>query len=149
MIRGLIFEYTYQYTPATFNLFFPGAIIYAVNAILNDKLDPDQRAYLFYYIHTGKRLRSLGSARTVNGTFMALLALAYDKGVISYAEAVWFREQFNDNELLKSNEARPPRSGWAVDMDIAAGDVAAGSTDALADRFAEITLFNEFTDGVI
>lgn len=149
-IKGLIFEYTFQFLPASYNLLYPGAIIYAVNAVLNDKDDPEQRMYFFFYIEAGRRLRSLGSAPTVTGTFSAMLALAYDKGVISNAEAVWWKQRFNSDPILQDNKRiTSVKSGWAVDMDAAATDVAASNADILAERFAEIALFDELTEGVV
>lgn len=152
-IKGLIFEYTFQFQPASFNLVYPGAIIYAVNAVLNDKHDPDQRNYFFFYIEAGLRLRSLASAPTVTSTFMAMLAIAYDKGVISNAEAIWWKERFNsDDDFFIKNKrilSVSVKSGWAVDMHGAATNVEASSADALANRFQDITLFDELTEGVV
>lgn len=148
-ILGLIFEYVFQYTPDSYSLLFPGAIIYAVNAILNDSKDPERRNYLFFYMEVGRRLRSLGSARTVNNTLMAMLALAYSKGVINQAEAIWWKNEFNKDELFVDRKfLTAVRSGWAVDMDVAAVDIAAGNADVLADRLAEITLLDQFTVGI-
>lgn len=144
----MIFEYTYQHAPTSFHWFFPASIIYAANAILNDKLDPEQRAYLFYYIGVGRNLRSIGSASTVNGTMQALLAIAYDKGAITNAEAMTFTEQFKGDSFAKDIEGRPAVNNWVVDMDAGAEDAATASADALASRFAEISLFSEFTEGV-
>ncbi|KAI8943582.1 hypothetical protein NX059_001577 [Plenodomus lindquistii] len=148
-VKALIFEYTYQYKPSDWHAYFPAAIIYAANAVLNDRFDPEQRAYFFYYIHVGRSFRSLSTASTVNGTMQALLALAHAKGAITSAEAVGFTDEFSDDYFAKEIKIKKVSNGWAVDMDKAASNKEAANTDFLANRFQEITLFSEFTEGVV
>ncbi|KAF2855091.1 hypothetical protein T440DRAFT_415184 [Plenodomus tracheiphilus IPT5] len=148
-LKALIFEYTYHIKPSDWNQFFPTAIIYAVNAVLNDRLDPKQRAYFFYYIHVGRSFRSLSSASTVNATMQALLAIAHAKGAITSAEAVTFTKEFSDDYFAKESKIRKVMNGWAVDMDVAASNKEAANADFLANKFEEITLFSEFTEGIV
>ncbi|KAJ4369796.1 hypothetical protein N0V83_005560 [Neocucurbitaria cava] len=161
-LKSLIFEYTSQHPPTHYNQLFPDSIIYAVNAVLKDKLDPSQRFYFFYYIHLGQKFMSMGGGRAVNGTMQALLALAHDRGAITSAEAVKFTEKFRvDEECAGGGESRHGEvegaggkegrgeNGWAVDMDLAIADTKAAAVDLLVTRFEEITLFNEFTEGIV
>ncbi|CAO2648429.1 Nn.00g076960.m01.CDS01 [Neocucurbitaria sp. VM-36] len=148
-LKSLIFEYTYQHPATHYNQFFPAPIVYAANAVLNDKLDPQQRFYFFYYVRLGQKFKSTGGGRAVNGTMQALLALAYDRGAITSAEAVQFMEQFRDDEYVKEAEVVRMESGWAIDMDLAIEDTAAAKVDLLVNRLEEITLFNKFTEGLV
>lgn len=146
---GLVFEYTYQYPPSHWSQYLTAIIVYAINAVVNDRHDPWQRAYLFYYIQVGQKARTEIKSTAINGTMRALLALAHDKKAITSAEAVRFIEQFRDEDCVNADEETKVNRNWAVDIDLAADDSAAANVDLLSNRFEEITLFNEFTEGLL
>ncbi|KAF1844764.1 uncharacterized protein K460DRAFT_98206 [Cucurbitaria berberidis CBS 394.84] len=148
-LKSLIFEYTYQYQPTQYNQMFPDSILYAANAVLHDRLDPERRPYFFFYMQLFHVFGSMGGGKAVNVTMQALLAIAHDKGAISSTEATQFTERLKDETSPKENEVVKTEHGWTVDMDHAIAGTAAANVDQLAHRFEEITLFNEFTEGVV
>ncbi|KAH7111884.1 hypothetical protein B0J11DRAFT_191567 [Dendryphion nanum] len=125
-LKGLLFEYAHRCSPTHYNLVIFAAVIYAVNATLSDPLDQDRRAYILFYVQMGFR----ANYRGLSDTIQAIIALAHDKGVVSSAEATQFARHVGD----------VGKSGWVVDVELAASDAVAANVDSLGEKFEEITL---------
>lgn len=131
-----------QYAPAYWNLALSGAMVFTVNAVLNDLSDSERKNYLYFCISMSQRL--LPSYVYMIETIRAILAIATDKGAITSAEAI--RIEADSASLQRDRRTGRSRGGWTVAPTI--NDNVAGAIDTLADRFEMITLFSEFTEGI-
>ncbi|KAH7113806.1 hypothetical protein B0J11DRAFT_140351 [Dendryphion nanum] len=138
-LKGLLFQYTHICSPAYYSLMSSGAIVYAANAIMNDLHDPERRAYVYFYVQMGLRT----NYRSLTDNSLAIVALAHDKGIITSTEAACFAKQ------VGHVGERGVGSGYIIDVERAGSDAVAANVDSLAERFQEITLFGEFTEGVV
>lgn len=131
-----------EYAPAYWNLSLSGAMVFTVNAVLNDQSDQERKNYLHFCISMSQRL--LPSYVYMIETIRAILAIATDKGAITSTEAI--RIEVESASLQRDKRTGRSRGGWTVAPTI--DDNIAGAIDTLADRFETITLFNEFTEGI-
>jgi hypothetical protein len=138
----MLFAFAIQYAPAYWNLALSGAMVFTVNAVLNDKSDTERKNYLAFCISMSQRL--LPSYIYMIETIRAILAIATDKGAISSAEAI--RIEVESAALQRAKHTDRSKGGWVVAPTV--NDHVAGGINTLTDRFETITLFNEFTEGI-
>jgi len=76
-----------------------------------------------------------------------LLGIAVQSGGISSSEALSIQEHFSSQE----RRSRPGGSGagFVLDMDRANTDWNAAQADSLAIEFEDMSLFTDFTDGIV
>ncbi|KAF2633415.1 hypothetical protein BU25DRAFT_444170 [Macroventuria anomochaeta] len=141
-LKGMLFMFAIQYAPAYWNLALSGAMVFTVNAVLNDTSDAERKNYLAFCISMGQRL--LPSYVYMIETIRAILAIATDKGAITSAEAI--RIDVESAALQRAEYTDRCRGGWVVAPTV--NDNVAGSINTLTDRFETITLFDEFTEGI-
>jgi hypothetical protein len=139
---GMLFMFAIQYSPAYWNLALSGAMVFTVNAVLNDLDDQDRKNYLYFCISMSQRL--LPSYTYMIETIRAILAIAIDKGAIKSAEAMSI--EMESAALQRDRRTERSKGGWTVAPTM--NDNKAGAIDTLAERFETITLFNEFTEGI-
>lgn len=139
---ALLFKFAIDYTPAYWNLSLSGAMVFTVNAVLNDLEDPERKNYLAFCISMSQRL--LQSYVYMIETIRAILAIATDKGVISSAEAICIDAE--SVALQRAKYTNRCKGGWVVAP--TADDNVAGNITTLTERFETITLFGEFTEGI-
>lgn len=132
-----------QYAPAYWNLALSGAMVFTVNAVLNDLSDAERKNYLYFCISMSQRL--LPSYVYMIETIRAILAIATDKGAITSADAI--RIEVESASLQRDRRTDRSRGGWTVAPTL--NDNVAGAIDTLAERFETITLFSQFTEDVI
>lgn len=142
LVVGILFMFAIQYAPAYWNLALSGAMVFTVNAVLNDKNDKERKNYLAFCISMSQRL--LPSYVYMIETIRAILAIATDKGAITSAEAI--RIEVESASLQRAKYTDRSKGGWVVAPTV--NDNIAGSINTLVDRFETITLFNEFTEGI-
>ncbi|KAF1926748.1 uncharacterized protein M421DRAFT_93664 [Didymella exigua CBS 183.55] len=140
--EGLLFMFAIEYAPAYWNLALSGAMVFTVNAVLNDLSDQERKNYLYFCISMSQRL--LPSYVYMIETIRAILAIATDKGAITKAEAI--RIEVDSTSLQRDRRTDRSRGGWTVAPTV--NDNKSGAIDTLADRFEMITLFDEFTEGI-
>lgn len=131
-----------HYAPAYWNLALSGAMVFTVNAVLNNKSDKERKNYLAFCISMSQRL--LPSYVYMIETIRAILAIATDKGAITSSEAI--RIEAESASLQRANYANRSKGGWVVAPTVS--DQVAGGINTLTERFELITLFDEFTEGV-
>ncbi|KAJ4320878.1 hypothetical protein N0V94_003177 [Neodidymelliopsis sp. IMI 364377] len=141
-LKGLIFMFAIQYTPAYWNLALSGAMVFTVNAVLNDKSDTERQNYLSFCISMSQRL--LPSYVYMIETIRAILAIATDKDAITSAEAI--RIEAESAALQRAKYIDRSKGGWNVVPTV--NDSVAGGINTLTDRFETITLFDKFTEGI-
>lgn len=142
LVTGILFVFAIQYAPAYWNLALSGAMVFTVNAVLNDKFDTERQNYLAFCISMSHRL--LKSYAYMIETIRAILAIATDKGAITISEAI--RIEAESAVLRHSEYNDRSKGGWVVAPTI--NDQVAGDINTLTERFETITLFNEFTEGI-
>jgi hypothetical protein len=131
-----------QYAPAYWNIALSGAMVFTVNAVLNDLSDQERKNYLYFCISMSQRL--MPSYVYMIETIRAILAIATDKGAITSTEAI--RIEAESNSLQRDRRTERSRGGWTVAPTV--NDNKVGAIDTLAERFETITLFSEFTEGI-
>ncbi|KAM0556846.1 hypothetical protein ACHAPJ_005518 [Fusarium lateritium] len=119
------------------------ALIHVSNAIIGDTKDPAWRFYLFFCIQTYADLRrSFRFAETIG---RSLVSMTLQQGDLSATEARRLMEQFEENRL--NSAADNIRATFMVDLNLAMTDPEEASVESLSDRFEDIALFREFTNG--
>jgi hypothetical protein len=141
-LKGILFMFAIQYSPAYWNLALSGAMVFTVNAVLNDLEDQERKNYLYFCISMSQRL--LPSYTYMIETIQAILAIATDRGAITSAEAISI--EVESASLQRNRRTERSKGGWTVAPTM--NDNKAGAIDTLAERFETITLFNEFTEGI-
>ncbi|KAJ4340815.1 hypothetical protein N0V87_002167 [Didymella glomerata] len=140
--EGILFMFAIQYSPAYWNLALSGAMVFTVNAVLNDLEDQERKNYLYFCISMSQRL--LPSYTYMIETIQAILAIATDRGAITSAEAISI--EVESASLQRNRRTERSKGGWTVAPTM--NDNKAGAIDTLAERFETITLFNEFREGI-
>ena len=131
-----------QYAPAYWNLALSGAMVFTVNAVLNDLADTERKNYLTFCIAMGQRL--LPSYVYMIETIRAILSIATDKGAVTSSEAI--RIEVESAALQRTEYTNRCKGGWVVAPTV--NDNVAGNINTLTERFETITLFSEFTEGI-
>lgn len=131
-----------QYAPAYWNLSLSGAMVFTVNAVLNDLGDTERKHYLAFCISMSQRL--MPSYVYMIETIRAILAIATDKSAITGSEAVIIEAE--SAALQRAKRTDRSKGGWVVAPTV--NDNVSGNIDTLTERFEMITLFSEFTEGV-
>ncbi|KAJ4357060.1 hypothetical protein N0V95_002798 [Ascochyta clinopodiicola] len=142
VMAGILFAFAIQYTPAYWNLALSGAMVFTVNAVLNDVGDKERHNFLAFCISMSQKL--LPSYVYMIETIRAILAIATDKGAITTAEAI--RIEAESVAMQPAKHVDRSKGGWVVAPTL--NDNLAGDINTLTERFETITLFNEFTEGI-
>ncbi|KAJ4005180.1 hypothetical protein NW766_011328 [Fusarium irregulare] len=119
------------------------ALIHVTNAILGDTRDPSWRFYLFFCVQAYGELRR--SFRFAETSGRSILSMTLQQGDISAEEARKLMEQFEENRLSKPSD--DIRATFMADLNLAMTDPEGASVESLSDKFEEIALFQEFTNG--
>ncbi|KAJ4985949.1 hypothetical protein SVAN01_08531 [Stagonosporopsis vannaccii] len=141
-LKAIIFLFTMQYSPAYWNLAISGAMVFTVNAVLNDLGDKERKNYLTFCISMSQRL--LPSYLYMIETIRAILAIAADKSAITGAEAIVIEAE--SAALQRAKRTDRSKGGWVVAPTM--NDKISGNIDTLTERFQTITLFSEFTEDI-
>jgi plasmid stability protein len=118
------------------------APLYVANAALHNTHDPRWREYFMICVDSYADL--LGAFRVAAGIVKSLLAIAIRHGAMSAAEARIILNQV----LTKGThhaDVDDITAAFVVDLDLAVTQPFAARLKALAGKFDDITLFDEFT----
>ncbi|KAH6642662.1 hypothetical protein C7974DRAFT_106916 [Boeremia exigua] len=141
-LKGILFLVAMQYGPAYWHLALTGAMVFAVNAVLNDPRDKERKNYLAFIISMSERL--LPSYIYMIEPIRAILAIAADKSAITGHEAILIEAE--SASLQRAKRTERSKGGWVVAP--TANDKLAGDINTLTERFETITLFSEFTEDI-
>ncbi|KZM24620.1 DNA binding [Ascochyta rabiei] len=141
-LKGILFAFAIQYTPAYWNLALSCAMVFTVNAVLNDVSDKERHNYLAFCISMSQKL--LPSYVYMIETIRAILAIATDKGAITTSDAI--RIEAQSAAMQRAKLINRSKGGWVVAPTL--NDNIAGDINTLTERFETITLFNEFTEDI-
>ncbi|KIW32088.1 uncharacterized protein PV07_03660 [Cladophialophora immunda] len=134
-----------NYPESSYDIWWHIALMYVANAVVKERGDPEWRPYfLLCLYHYNILARCFGMVQWI---VPGLLTIAVQSGAISSSEAHYMKEEFRTNQRVK----RPQGSGagFVLDMDRAITDWNAAQADSLAAEFEDLSLFNEFTDGIV
>lgn len=129
------------------NLWFYATIIHAASAVLNDDRNPERRMYCLFYAQICMKLQS--SIVAVDEVGKAILALGYNKGVITGAEAVRLTSSFKAGKHGAEQRQKRTESIFTMDANLAGQIVPTANIDTLVGQFEELVLLSEFTEGVV
>ncbi|KAF5656701.1 nitrogen assimilation transcription factor nit-4 [Fusarium heterosporum] len=142
-LKRLMVVYRESHACSSYSMLWHTALIQTANAILGDKKDTAWRFYLYFCVQTyGDLRRSFTFAET---TGRSLLSMALDQGDLSADEARKLMGQFEENRL--SGPTEDIRATFMADLNLAMTDPGTASVESLSDRFEDIALFREFTNG--
>ncbi|KAH7185701.1 uncharacterized protein B0J16DRAFT_355954 [Fusarium flagelliforme] len=142
-LKRLVVVYRENYSCASYTMLWHTALIHVANAILGDTRDPAWRFYLFFCVQTyGDLRRSFRFAETIG---RSILSMTLQQGDISADEARKLMEQFEENRL--SNPTDDIRATFMADLNLAMTDPEGATVESLSDKFEDIALFQEFTNG--
>lgn len=122
------------------------ALLYTTNAILKHVVEPDWRFYFFLCLFCYSELYNIYIFPKV--AIESLFALALDCHAISTKEVRSVLDLVLDrtkSDAFSANEV----SAYIADLDLAIQNPAAATTAVLAERLNEITLFDEFMEGIL
>ena len=118
------------------------------NAALRDTRDPEWRFYFLLCVHSYQRL--LPCFRLAEAVVQGLLAIALSAGALSSAEAQLINSELREKgRRARRRTERQRGAGFVLDLDLALTDWDAAQVDRLRDKFEDIVLFNDFTDGIV
>ena len=142
-LKRLVVVYRENYSCSSYTMLWHTALIHVANAILGDTRDPAWRFYLFFCVQTYGELRR--SFRFAETSGRSILSMTLQQGDISAEEARKLMEQFEENRLSKPSD--DIRATFMADLNLAMTDPEGASVESLSDKFEEIALFQEFTNG--
>jgi len=120
------------------------ALLQISSAMLNNKTDPEWQFYFNLCLHYFKHLYS--RYRVYEDVVQGFLAMAIEQNVMSGSEAREFVDEFKS--AGKHHEASECTSGlFTIDFSLALTDRDNAKAHALAQKFEELSLFEELTNG--
>ncbi|RMZ87166.1 hypothetical protein DV736_g5613, partial [Chaetothyriales sp. CBS 134916] len=134
-----------NYPESTWEIFWHISLMYVANAVVKDRKDPEWRPYFFLCLHQYKILARCFSL--IQWIVPGLLTIAVQYGAISSSEANSIKERFRKDQRIRRPEGSG--AGFVLDMDLAVRDWSAAQADTLAAEFEDLSLFNEFTAGIV
>ncbi|EUC49660.1 hypothetical protein COCMIDRAFT_22646 [Bipolaris oryzae ATCC 44560] len=145
-LKGLIIECVSQHDITSRGCIWHPAVLYTANALLTDTAYSDWQ--FFYVLCINCYARLYDRFEFAEGAVRSLLAIAVDHGAISKDNAALVFK-FLLEEMKFRQSSTKHTSLWTADLNLAMHDREAAATAALASRFEEITIFDEFTEGAI
>ncbi|RBR26517.1 uncharacterized protein FIESC28_00703 [Fusarium coffeatum] len=142
-LKRLVVVYRENYSCSSYTMLWHTALIHVANAILGGTRDPSWRFYLFFCVQTYGELRR--SFRFAETSGRSILSMTLQQGDISAEEARKLMEQFEENRLSKPSD--DIRATFMADLNLAMTDPEGASVESLSDKFEDIALFQEFTNG--
>ena len=116
------------------------------NAVLRDTADPEWRFYFLLCING--YIKHLPSYAANDSLVKGVLALALRLGALADSEAALLMQELHDKTHAHAL-AEPRRGGYIVDLNLGLTDRAAADVDFLASKIEEVSVFNEFTRGIL
>ena len=132
-----------------YSILWQVALLNVANAALKDPDDPAWRFYFLRCVHGYQRL--LPCFPLAGDVVRGLLAIALGAGALSGAEAQLIDAELPDRARGARRPGKQPKrgAGFVLDLDLALTDWDAAQVDRLRDKFDDLLLFDEVTDGVI
>ncbi|TVY67247.1 hypothetical protein Focb16_v011215 [Fusarium oxysporum f. sp. cubense] len=132
--------YRNNYATSTYTMLWHTALIYIINATLDNAEDPTWRFYLVFSIQCYKSLRQ--SYRFAEAIGRSLISLAMQKRDLSASEARHMTQKFEEERLSKPSD--DILATFMADLCLAMTDPQEASVETLASGFEDIALFQEF-----
>ncbi|EXJ68129.1 uncharacterized protein A1O5_08744 [Cladophialophora psammophila CBS 110553] len=134
-----------NYPESSYDIWWHIALMYVANAVVKERGDPEWRPYFLLCLY---HYNILGHCfGMVQWIVPGLLTIAVQSGAMRSSEALYIKEEFRNNQ--RTNRPQGSGAGFVLDMDRAVTDWNAAQADQLATEFEDLSLFNEFTDGIV
>ncbi|KAK1979961.1 hypothetical protein LZ30DRAFT_724643 [Colletotrichum cereale] len=133
------------YPQSTFSIFGHSALLHVANAVASDTSNPEWRPYFLSCIRGYQGLySSFTVAEVIAG---GLLSMVVRKGAMDMAEAFGLLQELR----AKKNQKLVGRATgmFVTDLDLAVTDREAARVDRMVAKFEEMTVLDEFTQGII
>ncbi|KAK1579480.1 uncharacterized protein LY79DRAFT_522642 [Colletotrichum navitas] len=134
-----------SYPQSTFSIFGHSALVHVANAVANDTSNPEWRLYFLSCIRGYQGLySSFTVAEVIAG---GLLSMVVRKGAMDMAEAFGLLQELR----AKKNQKLVGRATglFVTDLDLAVTDREAARVDRVMEKFEEMTVLDDFTQGII
>ncbi|KZL86468.1 c6 transcription factor, partial [Colletotrichum incanum] len=134
-----------SYPQSTFSIFGHSALLHVANAVASDTSNSEWRPYFLSCIRAYQALySSFTVAEVIAG---GLLSMVVRKGAMDMAEAFGLLQELR----AKKNQKLVGRATgmFVTDLDLAVTDREAARVDRLMEKFEEMTVLDEFTQGII
>ncbi|KAK2017738.1 hypothetical protein LZ32DRAFT_445225 [Colletotrichum eremochloae] len=134
-----------SYPQSTFSIFGHSALLHVANAVASDTSNPEWRPYFLGCIRAYQSLyTSFTVAEVIAG---GLLSMVVRKGAMDMAEASGLLQELR----AKKNQTLIGRATgmFVTDLDLAVTDREAARVDRMMEKFEELTVLDEFTQGII
>jgi len=135
----MVFRSMHPYTK--YAVFWHMALLHVANAALHNTSDPRWREYFMICVDSYAEL--LGAFRVAAGIVKSLLAIAIRRSAISVVDARTILNQVLTKRTHHAN-VNDITATFVVDLDLAVTQPFAARLEALAGRFDEVTLFEDF-----
>ncbi|OLN83691.1 Nitrogen assimilation transcription factor nit-4-like protein 10 [Colletotrichum chlorophyti] len=143
-LKELVEVYS-SYPPATYSIFWHSSLLNLANAVASDPTNPDWKHYFLSCIRGYQGLySSFTVAEVIAG---GLLSMVVRKGAMEMTEALTLLQE------LRAKKGRKPvgraTGMFVTDLDLAVTDREAARVDRVIEKFEEMTILDEFTQGII
>ncbi|KAK2022604.1 hypothetical protein LX32DRAFT_698548 [Colletotrichum zoysiae] len=143
-LKELVEVYS-SYPQSTFSIFGHSALVHVANAVASDTSNPEWRPYFLSCIRGYQGLySSFTVAEVIAG---GLLSMVVRKGAMDMAEASGLLQELR----AKKNQQLVGRATglFVTDLDLAVTDREAARVDRMMEKFEEMTVLDEFTQGIV
>ncbi|PVH90833.1 hypothetical protein DM02DRAFT_734403 [Periconia macrospinosa] len=145
-LKELLIECVSQHNITTRGCTWHTVLLYTANALVTEPASPDLQFFFLLCMNCYARLYD--RFEFAEGAVQSLLAIAVDHRAISKDNAaIVFNFLMNKMKFRQTSSTHT--SLWPADLNLAMKDREAAAIAALADRFEVITVFDEFTEGVV
>ncbi|KAI9691621.1 MAG: hypothetical protein M1822_007692 [Bathelium mastoideum] len=145
-LKQLALVFRSQHETAAYTIFWHIVLMFVANAALRDLSDEDWHFYFLVCIRGYSKLSA--SFQFAEGTAQGLLAMAVQRRAISSKEAAVLMADVHDTgSCYRLSEQTT--TGFTLDLDLALTDRKAAMVESLVDEFDQLTVFNEFTTGIV
>jgi hypothetical protein len=142
----MLLIYKSRYPAARYTILWHTVLLYVANAAVKDTADVDWK-FFFTYCLDGYITLSL-CFDTCEGIVQSLIAMAVTNGAINKSEALILNERMHEVKRRHADLQRQTGS-FMIDLDLALTDRNAARVETLINRFEEITIFDQFTSGIV
>lgn len=142
-LKHLTIVFRHTFTCASYSILWHIALLHVANGALQDKSDPQRRAYFMLTLNSYTDL--FIPFRVSKGIVKSLLSMALRLGVMQTTEALTMINRIHTLAIHDTNLERE-RANFVIDMNLANMDRQSARLDILSNNFDELVLFGELME---